>query len=381
MVRVAYEATALLGRRTGVGEFCLNLALALNARSEVDLIPFAVSWRGRSRLADSMGGIRVPPSKAMPARPLHSLWSRWNFPALDNFTESFEVVHGTNFVVPPSRAGARVVTVHDLTPLKFPEIAAPATLEFPKLIQKAVDGGAFIHTPSQFVANEVIENFKVSRDRVVAIHHGSPMITDELLASAEDLKNELVDKIGTRPYILGLGTIEPRKDFSTLLLGYEVLASEYPDLLLVIAGGEGWGSDGFRRAVDESRFKNRIILAGYLDDLTRYYLLRHAQVFVYSSIYEGLGLPPVEAMSLETPVISSRAGSLPEVLGDGALYFEVGDVDDLARQIKVVFEDPNRLAKLLLQGRAQAANYTWEASAASMIDLYRRAIRSRPKQR
>jgi hypothetical protein len=89
VVRVAYEATALLGRRTGVGEFCLNLALALNDRSDVDLIPFSVSWRGRNRLAEFMGGVQVPQSKAMPARPVHMFWSHWNFPALDNFTESF----------------------------------------------------------------------------------------------------------------------------------------------------------------------------------------------------------------------------------------------------------------------------------------------------
>lgn len=381
MVRVAYEATALLGRRTGVGEFCLNLALALNDRSDVDLIPFSVSWRGRNRLAEFMDGVRVPQSRAMPARPLHMLWSHWNFPALDNFTESFEVVHGTNFVVPPSRAGARVVTVHDLTPLKFPEIAAPATLDFPKMIQRAVDHGAFVHTPSQFVADEVVENFRVSKDRVVAIHHGSPQISESLLAATQVLDNDLLKRIAGRPFILGLGTVEPRKDFSTLLLGYEAIASEYPDLLLVIAGGEGWGSDGFRRAVDSSRFRNRVILSGYVDDVTRYYLLSHAQVFVYSSIYEGFGLPPIEAMAFDTPVISTRAGSLPEVLGEGALYFEVGDVEGLAKQIKIVFETPIRLATLLLQGKTQASNYTWERSAASMLNLYKRAIRSRPKQR
>ena len=124
-----------------------------------------------------------------------------------------------------------------------------------------------------------------------------------------------------------------------------------------------------------------MIISGYVDDVTRYYLLSHAQVFVYSSIYEGFGLPPVEALALDTPVISTRAGSLPEVLGQGALYFEVGDVEGLAKQIKIVFETPIRLAALLLQGKAQVSNYTWERSAASMLDLYKRAIRSRPKQR
>ncbi len=381
MVRVAYEATALLGQRTGVGEFCLNLALALNERSDVDLIPFAISWRGRSRLSAFMGGIKVPPSRAMPARPLHRLWSMSNFPALDNFTESFEIVHGTNFVVPPSRAGARVVTVHDLTPLKYPEIAAPATLEFPRLIQRAINSGAFVHTPSQFVADEVVENFRVSKDRVVAIHHGSLEIPENLLSATQDLENDLTMRIGGRPFVLGLGTIEPRKDFLTLLRGYEQIAAEYPDLLLVIAGGDGWGGDSFRRAVDSSLFRDRVILSGYVQDATRYYLLSHAQVFVYSSLYEGFGLPPVEAMALETPVISTRAGSLPEVLGEGALYFEVGDADGLAKQINRVFEDANRLPELLLQGKAQASNYTWEKSAASMLDLYKRAIRSRPKQR
>ena len=139
-LRVALDATPLLGARTGVGEFCLRLLEALAARQDVQVGAFAVSWRGRHGLA-----AQVPPgvtvlrrrAPAMPARLLHASWARWPVPPAELLTGRVDVVHGTNFVVPPARRAAMVVTVHDLTPLRFPQWCPPAALAFPALVKKA----------------------------------------------------------------------------------------------------------------------------------------------------------------------------------------------------------------------------------------------------
>ncbi|HEV7886563.1 MAG TPA: glycosyltransferase, partial [Acidimicrobiales bacterium] len=154
-MRVLVDATPLLGARTGVGQFTAHALDALRARPGLDVDTFSISWRA--------GTVRLP------ARLLHGLWRRADWPTV---TGPADVVHGTNFVVPPTRGSARVATVHDLTALRFPELVTPATRAYPALIRRAVRAGAWIHTPSAFVAAEVVEAFGADPARVRAVPHG-----------------------------------------------------------------------------------------------------------------------------------------------------------------------------------------------------------------
>jgi glycosyltransferase involved in cell wall biosynthesis len=374
-LRVALDATPLLGRPTGVGNFCAGALRGLGARGDLDVHAFAVSWRRRSEIGPRLpGGVRSD-QHPMPARPLHSLWKRGDFPPIEWFIGPADVVHGTNFVVPPTRSAGRVVTVHDLTAVRFPELCDAPSLRFPTLIRRAVAAGAWVHTPSAFVAHEVIEAFGVAPERVRAVHSGVPPL-DPLLATSERPASARLPA-GVRRYLLAVGTAEPRKDLPGLVRAFDALAADRLDLGLVLVGADGWGAAALGEAVAASPFAPRIVRTGWATDATRVGLLRGAAALVYPSLYEGFGFPPLEAMAAGVPVVASRVGALPEVLGDAAALVAPGDVDALSAAIAAILDSSERAEALVSSGRGRAAQFSWDRCADGLAALYRDVVASR----
>jgi glycosyltransferase involved in cell wall biosynthesis len=367
-LRVALDATPLLAARTGVGEFCYRLMEGLAARDDVQPSAFAVSWRRRHGLEG-----QVPPGVAivgrpMPARPLHQAWSRLPFPPIEAFVGRTDVVHGTNFVVPPARRAAMVVTVHDLTPLHFPEMCEPPTRAFPHLVSQAVARGAWVHALSEFVAAEVVSLLGAPPERVRAVHLG----VRAPAAGPEGSWRSLVPD-WVRSYVLAVGTVEPRKDFPTLVRAFSDLAPTRPGLALVIAGADGWGTSQLEQALAASPYGDRALRLGRVDDATRDQLIAGATVLAYPSIYEGFGLPPLEAMAAGTPVVATRCGALEEVLGDAALLVGVGDAGELAAALGQLLDDDEARHALAERGRRRAALYSWADCAEGLAQIYRAA--------
>ncbi len=374
-MKVAFEATPLLGPRTGVGEFCFAVLQAMFSLDEVEINPFAITWRNRKNLVFELGNVPEGWQLPMPARPLHMIWSKINFPPIELFLGRTDIVHGSNFVVPPSLSAKRVVTVHDLTPLLYPEAADPSTLVFPRLIQRAINTGAFVHTPSEFIANQVREHFDVDDAKVVSIYHGIPTGSVSIDVSGEtDIAYQKIVPNGR--FILGLGTIEPRKDFVTLVKAFSDIAFEFDDLQLVIAGKRGWGAEQLDIEVAKTGLGNRIIRPGYIDELTRRSLLANAIAFAYPSLYEGFGLPPLQAMQLATPVIATRAGSLPEVLADAAMMVDVGDRQAIASALRDLLDNEMIRQDYITRGLARAEQFSWQKCAKGLVSLYRAALNS-----
>jgi glycosyltransferase involved in cell wall biosynthesis len=236
-------------------------------------------------------------------------------------------------------------------------------LQYPELIRRALRRGAHVHAVSDFVAAEVTDVFAVGADRVHVVPNG----VDRLAAGDPLAGRELA---GSGRYILALGTIEPRKDFPSLVSAFDLVAADDPDLRLVIAGQDGWGTDTFDAAIARAHHRDRVVRPGWVDDRTRADLLAGASVFAYPSRYEGFGLPPLEAMAAGTPVVTTRTGALPQVLGDAAAFVEPGDVEELASTLADVLGDASRRASLIERGRMQAAQYSWDACAAGVVHLY-----------
>jgi glycosyltransferase involved in cell wall biosynthesis len=364
-LRIAIDGTPLLGHRTGVGEVTAGLLGALADRPDVEVHAYALTWRGRTQLAEVVPSGVLATTRPIPATVVRGAWERGlSRPRAEDWTGPVDVVHATNFVAPPARAPV-VVTVHDVTFLRLPELCTPDTLRYPALIRRAVDRGAVVHTPSEFVAAEVREHFSVPADRVVAIHSGIPPVLHGDAPRGHRLA-------GGDRYVLALGTIEPRKNLATLVRAFDHLAVDDPDLRLVLAGPPGWDSARVQSAIDSIRSRERVVQTGFVSDAARADLLAGAAVFAYPSVYEGFGFPPLEAMVCGVPVVAGAAGALPEILGDAATFVAPEDADALAGAIaELVDPAATRRQELVTRGRARAAEYDWSITAARMVELYR----------
>jgi glycosyltransferase involved in cell wall biosynthesis len=362
-LRVGFDATSLLGHRTGVGHVAAGMLTAVNARPDLELHAFAVTWRGRDGLSEL-----VPPSvtahdRAMPARAARLSWRTFGRPRAEWWTSRVDVVHAPNFVAPPSRAPS-IVTVHDLTFVRFPELCTSDTLRYRAHIERALQAGATIHAVSDFVADEVREVFGVSQARVRRIYAGV-----ESMAAGTPTRGRRLATSGR--YVLALGTIEPRKNLVRLVEAFDQVAHDDPELALVLAGSDGWGSDALDAAIAAARHGDRVRRLGYVEARDRCDLLAGASVLAYPSLYEGFGHPPLEAMSVDVPVVASNAGALPEVLGDAALLPDALDVDAIAEALARVLGDEQLRSELTERGRARVAGYRWTDTGSELDALYR----------
>lgn len=381
-MRIGVDATSLIGHRTGIGNTTHHYIVRLaNERNE--LVPFALTWSGRKQFANDITAefaanknarITVP-KLPMAARPLRMSWQRFQHPAIGLWTKDIDVVWGPNFVVPPTKKAAQVVTVHDLTCIHFPQMCTTDVLQIPELLRKAISRGAWVHTVSEFVANDVRNNFAIDPQKVVAIPNGGP--APVALNDVAPLAARGRQLVGSSPYLLFVGTIEPRKDVVSLIAAFNLLAAKEKELQLVLVGPDGWGAQEVSAAINTSPFRSRIQRLGWVSDEQKELLMAGANAFVYPSVFEGFGLPVLEALSLHTPVVTTRIDAMLEVLGDAAVFADVGDAESLAAAINTVLTDDVIAKDAVFKGQARLAQFQWDESARRLEDLFQLAIESR----
>ena len=373
-LRVNVDATSLLEPLTGVGVFARELVDGLARRPDVDLGVFAVSWRGRELLADVAPEGAAVHRRPLPARLARAAWARTDLPSARLLAGPADVVHGPNFVVPPGGGAVEVVTVHDLTALHHPEMCTADVLQWPGLLRRALRRGAWVHTVSEFVAEEVRAAFPDAGERVVAVPNGVRIPPP---AAAGSSPADGCALAGGERYLLAIGTVEPRKDLPGLVAAFDELAEADGELRLVIVGADGLAVADLAAAVAASPARDRIVRIGRVGDDERLALLRGASVVAYPSRYEGFGLVPLEAMAVGTPVVATAVGAIPEVVGEAALLVPGGDPAALAGALGEVLDDGARRGALIEAGHRRVAGFDWERTVDGLVALYRTAVDAR----
>jgi glycosyltransferase involved in cell wall biosynthesis len=300
------------------------------------------------------------------------LWQRLGAPLpVEVFTGALDIFHAPDYVLPPLFRARGLVTVHDLSFVKRPETAPPRLRSYLEhAVPAAVRRASAVLTDSVSCRSDLIEWLDVPPEKVHVVYGG----VDARFRPVEDAeaRRRVTARYGiTRPFILSVSTLEPRKNLVRLIDAFARwrARSEAPHQL-VIGGGPGWDYEAIYRRAAELDLGEAVVFPGFIDDADLPALLSAADVFAYPSLYEGFGLPPVEAMACGTPVIASTAPCLPEVLGSAAVLVDPYDVAALADAFDRVLGDPALRASLKARGRARAATYTWKGAAQHLLSVY-----------
>lgn len=364
MLRIAYDAGPLLGSVTGVGHYTATLLdrlLALDADLHFNL--YALAWKSdTSRIPR---GERISLRyKRLPARLAVTAWELAGRPDGERLFGQADVVHGTNFWVPPLRRKNGVVTIHDLTFWLYPELCTAQIQRYRWIVPRVIKRCALVITPCETIRRQVADELRFPAERIVVTPEG---VRGAFVGATFD--PALAGRLRVRgDYVLFAGTQEPRKNLDRLLRAF---ATVEEDLQLVIAGPPGWGSVDLPGVARHLGVDRRVLFTGYLTDRELSSLMAGARAFVFPSLYEGFGLPPLEAMAAGIPVVAARAGSLPEVLGEAPFWCDPLDVASIADAIRRACSDEEARAAAVSSGRRQASMYDWRETARKTLQTYR----------
>lgn len=283
-----------------------------------------------------------------------------------------DILH-VQFTAPPFCPVPVVATIHDLAFEHMPEtFTRRGSLQLKLTVRSTAKKAASILTVSEYSRQDIIKTYKLPSEKVVVTYNGiEPHFT--LNASSQNEIQELRSRYGiSRDYILAVGSLQPRKNLVRLIHAYSELRSRNNGFnhQLVIVGRKLWLADGIFDEVKKQQWADDVILTGYVNDNDLAALYRSANAFVYPSLFEGFGLPPVEAMACGTPVITSNNSCLPEVTGDAAILIDPYNEREMADTILKVTSDKTLRHELRERGIAQAKKFTWNDAAIKTIEIY-----------
>jgi len=348
---------------SGVGRYTKGLASALARRDDIALTLVTAADAPFAPAASANSVATVPAA----ASPFSIAGARELGAAIAKVAP--DISHCPHFPTPWPAPHPLAVSLQDLTPLLVPGVMPSAFKRgvYRALNERATRLADVLILPSESTARDILSAFPRAAGKVRVV-----------LDAADDFSAERVGEIpaglvgeGYR-YVFSMGNTKPHKDLPALFSAFAGLAAAEPGLRLILAGT---GDDAYLDAHVPAACRDRVRFTGRIDDDQLRALYAGAALFAFPSRYEGFGLPPLEAMSFGTPVVSSDGGSLPEVVGDAALVVPVGDAAALEGAMREVLGDPARAAELAEAGRARAATFTWDKTAAETIAAYRSAMR------
>ncbi len=368
-MKVCVQIQAAIDQRAGVGRYVHTLVPELAKLCGNDeLAGFYFDFRRRGSPFPA-GMLNEQAYHSLPGALIQQSWKRLGLPAYTRFAPDADVHHFPNFIIPPLPPGPKaVVNIHDCCFIKCPETMEPKNRSYlRKRMPATLRRADKILTISETMANELREAFDLPEDKVRATLLGPPPTMNYL---PEDQVDQRIRGLGVDgPFLLHVGTLEPRKNHQFLFKVFEAL--DYFDGKLVLCGMKGWQVEPILAAMQANGKAHRIQHLDYVQDDDLVALYRRAEALIFPSLYEGFGLPPVEAMRQGCPVISSDGGSLAEVVGDGGIVLPLGDPDQWAHAIGELLGSPDRRARLINAGHKKASQFSWRKCAEETWEVYR----------
>ncbi len=377
-MHIGLDGLPLTAPKTGVGHYTFELARALACIEPASQFEIVYPSSSPAISLAEPNGAPLPANLKLDRERVGPLGRHWWSVGLPRYVSrsKLELFHGTNYDIPLWRRCATVVTIHDLSQLLHSETHEKRSVKRAqrRLPHMARAADAII-TPTESVRRDVCEVLKIRPDKVFAIPEAARACFRPLtFAETADARNSF--GIGD-DFLLTVGTIEPRKNLSVLVNTFADVARARPQakLQLVIAGGRGWLSGPLFEAIAKSPARDRIVLTDYLHDDDLRALYSSCRAFIYPSIHEGFGLPPLEAMACGAPVIASRIPALEETTGGAALLFDPKSAAELVQKILELLENENAQRELSAAGRRRAAEFSWEKTARLTWSVYEEALR------
>lgn len=357
LLRVGLDVGPLHGHRTGIGRAVEGIVDGVARRSDVRMTRYLVSRRA----VLSADETRLP----LPGVVASHVWSRFDRPRADRWLRDVDIVHGTNYVAPPT-AVPTVVSVYDCWFLRHPRSASPVVRRAGEQLRRAVGRGAWVHACSEATAEQVRSLLATDRIRTIPLGPPTPL-TPPLAADQMD------QATGKAQFVLAIGTEERRKDLGRLVAAFGLLAPRFPDLELVLAGAPGDDSTTVATAIADLPLdaRSRVHRLGPVDDATKARLLSDALALAYPSLDEGFGFPILEAQHHGLPVVATDVGSVSEIGGEGVLLVRGTDPGDLADALAEVLESTVLRQRLVESGRRNLGRFSWETTVDQLVDLYR----------
>lgn len=378
MLKVAIDATPITPKPSGVGYYVANLIYALHALQKTEDFQLGISYQpglknwlvGNLSFPAEFGSYSNLYMLPLPVRLYNLLVAASFQPALTYFEQYFDnpdLVHGTNYSVYPCKQSLKVMNIYDLSFIKYPQYTDTVVKAYHKQIKKNLQWTDLVLTISESSKKDIIDYLEVEPDKVavtsLASRYLSERVVDELESS--------INYDFSRPYLLFVSTLEPRKNIITLISAFNYLKQKLKiDHSLILIGQKGWNYKPIFKVIASSPYQDCIHHLDYLSDELVALFYAKADVFVYPSYYEGFGLPVLEAMTLGAPVVTSNTSSLPEVAGDAAILVDPNDVISLAEAIFNVISDRTLRSNLIVKGKKQAKLYSWERTARETLNAY-----------
>ena len=380
-MKISFDIQTLLkGEKTGIGWAIQSIIEGLNLKAkncyQLNYFSLGYSKENKNNITHFQDrGFILNPSKIFHDVPYRMIWNLLPIPYSTFFGKDSDVTVFFNYIIPPGVKGKKIAMIHDMSYKAYPETVRVKTRKYLEInLQKTCNRADKIFTISEFSKKEIVKYINIDKSKIEVI----PLGVDTTLYNT-NINNKKFEDIREKfniknRYLLYIGTIEPRKNLERLIQAYSLLNrefSEVPDFYIV--GKKGWYYEDIFKAVQEEEIEDKVHFLGYLSQEEKILILKGAEVFLFPSIYEGFGLPVLEAMACGVPVVTSNTSSLPEVVNEAGLLVDPFDIESIKDGISILVNNEHKRKEYSERGVQQAKSFSWGKTCCQLSGLIERA--------